>query len=168
MGSATTKHDIIKRVATETEQPRSVVRQITQALLDGIIDELANGKRLEFRDFGVFEVVTRKPRVARNPRTGDPIHVPAKTVVHFKQGRVMKSRVAEYGERLGTLKGAATPAGPAVHDAGGRAPDKEPSGRADEAGGKTPDEKPSGGAGFITNPRNTQGGAREPSPPTAS
>ena len=63
-------------------------------------DELAHGKRLEFRDFGVFEVVTRKPRVARNPRTGESIHVPAKTVVHFKQGRVMRERVAAYGETL--------------------------------------------------------------------
>ena len=100
MGTATTKHDIVKRIAAETKQPRNVVKQITQALLDDIIDELAHGRRLEFRDFGVFDVVTRKPRVARNPRTGEPIHVPAKTVVHFKQGRVMKARVAAYGEGL--------------------------------------------------------------------
>jgi integration host factor subunit beta len=98
MGSATTKQDLVKRVAAQTEQPRNVVRQIVQSLLDGIIDELAQGNRLEFRDFGVFEVVTRRPRVARNPRTGEAIHVPAKTVAHFKQGRVMRTRVAAYGE----------------------------------------------------------------------
>ena len=101
MASGTTKHDMVKRVAAETDNPRNVVRQIVQAFLDDIIDELAHGKRLEFRDFGVFDVVTRKPRVARNPRTGDPIHVPAKTIAHFKQGRAMRTRVAEYGETLG-------------------------------------------------------------------
>ena len=64
MGSATTKHDMVKRVAAETDKPRNVVRQIVQTFLDGIVDELAHGRRLEFRDFGVFDVVTRKPRTA--------------------------------------------------------------------------------------------------------
>ena len=112
MASATTKQDMIKRVAAETELPRNEVRQIAQAFLDAIIDELAHGKRLEFREFGVFEVVTRKPRVARNPRTGEAIHVPAKTVVHFKQGRVMRKRVAAYGETLLQQKEAEASGGP--------------------------------------------------------
>ena len=130
MGSATTKHDLVKRVAAETEHPRNVVKQITQSLLDDIIDELAHGKRLEFRDFGVFEVVTRRPRVARNPRTGEAIHVPAKTVVHFKQGRIMRTRVAAYGEaQEGT--GASAEQAP-------RRPDNvvDPTGRDDESEGR--------------------------------
>ena len=121
MASATTKHDLIKRVAAETQQPRNVVRQVAQALLDDIIDELAHGNRLEFRDFGVFEVVTRRPRVARNPRTGEAIHVPAKTVVHFKQGRVMKDRVAAFGEMQQRASGPAGSGGekPAGQSAAG-------------------------------------------------
>jgi nucleoid DNA-binding protein len=75
------------------------VREVCQRLLDEIVEELAAGHRLEFRDFGVFEVVRRKPRIARNPRTGQTIQVPAKTVVHFKQGRVMKERVASLAAR---------------------------------------------------------------------
>lgn len=94
MASATTKRDLIKRVAAETSTPRPLTRQIVQQFLDDIVDELASGHRLEFRDFGVFEVKRRKPRVARNPRTGAPIQIPAKTVVHFKQGRLMRERVA--------------------------------------------------------------------------
>ena len=99
MGSATTKRDMVKRIAGETDVPRPLVRRIVQQFLDDVVDELAGGRRLEFRDFGVFETVLRRPRVARNPRTGLTIQVPAKTVVHFKQGRLMKERVAALHER---------------------------------------------------------------------
>jgi len=99
--AATTKRDLVKRISAETNTPRPVVRQIVQQMLDDIVDELAHGRRLEFRDFGVFEIVERKPRVARNPRTGLTVHVPAKMVAHFKQGRVMKERVAALGEKKG-------------------------------------------------------------------
>ena len=97
MGRGTTKRDIVNRIAAETNTPRPLVRQVVQQFLDDIVDELAHGRRLEFRDFGVFETVRRKPRVARNPRSGLAIQVPAKTVVHFKQGRVMRERVAALG-----------------------------------------------------------------------
>ena len=95
MGGAVTKRDLVRRIASETKASTEVVRQVVQHFLDDLIDELAAGRRLEFRDFGVFEVVRRKPRIARNPRTGEAIEVPAKTVVHFKQGRIMRERVAE-------------------------------------------------------------------------
>jgi integration host factor subunit beta len=98
--AATTKRDLVKRISAETNTPRPVVRQIVQQMLDDIVDELAHGHRLEFRDFGVFETVKRKKRVARNPRTGLAVQVPAKTVAHFKQGRIMKQRVAAWGEKL--------------------------------------------------------------------
>jgi nucleoid DNA-binding protein len=97
--AATTKRDLVKRISAETNTPRPVVRQIVQQMLDDIVDELAQGHRLEFRDFGVFETVKRKPRVARNPRTGLAVHVPAKVVAHFKQGRIMRQRVAALGEK---------------------------------------------------------------------
>ncbi len=94
MGSAVTKRDMVKRIAGETAVSRPLVQKILQQFLDDVVDELASGRRLEFRAVGVFEPVLRKPRVARNPRTGLTIQVPAKTVVHFKQGRLMKERVA--------------------------------------------------------------------------
>ncbi len=120
MGRGTTKRDIVKRIAAETNTPRPVVRQIVQQFLDDIIDELGHGRRLEFRDFGVFETVERKPRVARNPRTGLAIQVPAKTVVHFKQGRVMRERVAALGP------GALAPGGSPAATAAGPAPESGP------------------------------------------
>ena len=63
-------------------------------LFDEIVKEVCSGNRLEFRDFGVFEVVVRKPRTGRNPRTGQKVAVPPKTVVTFKMGKVMKEKVA--------------------------------------------------------------------------
>ncbi len=100
MAPATTKRDLIKRPSAETSTPRQLTRQIVQQFLNDIVGELASGHRLKFRDFGVFEITRRKPRVARNPRTGASIHIPAKTVAHFKQGRLMRERVAalEHGE----------------------------------------------------------------------
>jgi Bacterial nucleoid DNA-binding protein len=60
---------------------------------DGIIEVLATEGRLELRNFGVYEVKTRKPRKARNPRTGQEVMVPARKSVTFKGGKFMTDRV---------------------------------------------------------------------------
>jgi integration host factor subunit beta len=88
-----TKRDIAERVARKTGQAQSHVKQALQLFLDGIVDALAQGNRLEFRDFGVFEVVDRKARTGRNPRTGERVPVPAKKVVNFRMGKSMKERI---------------------------------------------------------------------------
>jgi integration host factor subunit beta len=61
--------------------------------LDRIVQELSQGNRIELRDFGVFEVKQRAARKARNPRTGEEAYVPAKSVVVFKVGKLMKEEV---------------------------------------------------------------------------
>ena len=66
---------------------------IVQGVFDGIVATLAGQGRIELRNFGVFEVKRRKPRKARNPRTGKAVEVPAKRVVAFKPGREMEQRV---------------------------------------------------------------------------
>jgi nucleoid DNA-binding protein len=131
MASATTKRDLVKRIASETGVPRATVREVCQRFLDEIVEELSAGHRLEFRDFGVFEVVKRKSRVARNPRTGQTIQVPAKTVVHFKQGRVMKERVA--GLAAGGAPGRSEAGPSALSASGGRAAAAGPGGGPDIA-----------------------------------
>ena len=94
MGTTITKREIAERVAKRTGQPQLAVKLIIQAFFDEVIQEVVNGNRLEFRDFGVFEVISRKPRTGRNPRTGDRVAVPAKRVVTFKMGKYMKEKVA--------------------------------------------------------------------------
>ncbi len=92
MGTVT-KKELAYRISEKTGLKKVVIKRIIQNFIDEIIDELAKGNRLEFREFGVFEIKTRAARKARNPRTGVRVDVPAKSVVHFKAGRLMKERV---------------------------------------------------------------------------
>jgi len=91
--STITKKDLIDRIADGTKYKRNDVRSIVQAFLDGVITELGSGNRLEFRDFGVFELRERAPRMAQNPRTLERVPVPARRTVKFKVGRLMKQAV---------------------------------------------------------------------------
>ena len=88
-----TKQELVNRIA-QIHQTRSVItKKVVQAFLDEIVNELAKGNRLEFRDFGVFETKTRAAREAQNPKTLERVHVPAKRSVKFKMGRMMKQRL---------------------------------------------------------------------------
>lgn len=111
-----TKRELVNRIADETGQTKVVVRDVLQRFLDSVVDELVDGNRLEFRDFGVFEVRERPARVAQNPRTLEKVPVPAKHVVRFKAGRVMRERVCE---EIGT-GGDGTPGGSNGHGAGSK------------------------------------------------
>ena len=62
-------------------------------LLDAISGTLAKGNRVEIRGFGSFALNTRPARVGRNPKTGEKVEVPAKTVPHFKAGKELRDRV---------------------------------------------------------------------------
>ena len=88
-----TKKELIDRIAEQTSSKRVLVKRIIQSFLDEIVAELADGNRLEFRDFGVFESKVRAARTAQNPKTLQRVHVPAKRTVKFKIGRVMKERL---------------------------------------------------------------------------
>ncbi|MBL8898062.1 MAG: integration host factor subunit beta [Planctomycetes bacterium] len=89
-----TKKDLVNRISAETSQTKVVVKDILQRFLEHIIDELGRGNRLEFREFGVFELKERAARQAQNPRTMEKVSVPAKRVVKFKVGRLMRERVS--------------------------------------------------------------------------
>ena len=88
-----TKKELIDRIAEQTQAKRMVVKPIIQSFLDEIVSELGKNNRLEFRDFGVFETRTRQARKAQNPKTLEPIQVPAKRTVKFKMGRLMKQKL---------------------------------------------------------------------------
>jgi len=92
MGTVT-KKELVARISVQTGQTKVITKDILQKFLDEIITELAKGNRLEFREFGVFEIKERPARRAQNPRTLEKVDVPAKKVVKFKVGRLMKERV---------------------------------------------------------------------------
>jgi len=85
-----TKKELVDRIADATNLKRIIVKKIVQTFLEHIIVELGRGNRLEFRDFGVFEVKHRSARTAQNPKTLAPVQVPPKRTVKFKVGRLMK------------------------------------------------------------------------------
>jgi integration host factor subunit beta len=85
-----TKKDLVNRIAARTKQTKIVTKDIIQTFLDEIVRELGMGNRLEFREFGVFEIKERAARKAQNPRTLRKVDEPAKRVVKFKVGRAMK------------------------------------------------------------------------------
>jgi len=91
--STITKKELIDRIAHRTQAKRSLVKATVQSFLNEIIAELAKGNRLEFRDFGVFEPREHAPRTAHNPKTLEQVRVPAKRVVKFKMGRLMKQKM---------------------------------------------------------------------------
>jgi len=96
-----TKKELVHRIAEQTGVTKVVAKDVIQAFLNSIIDELAEGNRLEFREFGVFESRERAARLAQNPRTLEKVPVPAKRIVKFKVGRLMRKKVS--GEDVGAL-----------------------------------------------------------------
>ena len=91
--STITKKELVDRITDTTQAKQSLVKATVQSFLDEIIAELVKGNRLEFRDFGVFEPREHAPKTAQNPKTLERILVPAKQVVKFKAGRLMKQRL---------------------------------------------------------------------------
>lgn len=96
-----TKKELVHRIAEQTGVTKVVAKDVIQSFLNAIIDELADGNRLEFREFGVFESRERAARLAQNPRTLEKVPVPAKRIVKFKVGRLMRKKVS--GEDVGDL-----------------------------------------------------------------
>jgi len=92
-----TKKELIDRIAESAGCKRVDVKRVVQTFLDQMISELGRGNRLEFRDFGVFEIKERAPRVAQNPKTLERVDVPAKRTVKFKVGRLLKDQLDTAG-----------------------------------------------------------------------
>ena len=98
-----TKKEIVRDICDRANKEKLMkgsltqlaTKEIVQWTFEAIIDTLVREGRIELRNFGVFEVKQRKPRKARNPRTGDRVDVAAKNVVTFQPGKTMEKRVRE-------------------------------------------------------------------------
>lgn len=89
-----TKKNLINGISQEKGIHPNDVRSVIQSFLDKMTDCLSDGDRLEFRDFGVFEVVERKQKIGRNPKNaGVPIIIPARKAVKFTPGKKMKRQI---------------------------------------------------------------------------
>lgn len=89
-----TKKKLIQVISQKRGMHPNDVRNVIQAFLDAMTDFLGEGDRLEFRDFGVFEVVIRKQKIGRNPKNADvPIVIPERRAVKFTPGKKMKQLI---------------------------------------------------------------------------
>jgi nucleoid DNA-binding protein len=89
-----TKRDLVVRISSETGLAQQDVFSVVQKTLDYISEALAKGDKVELRNFGVFEVKIRKPRVGRNPNKPDVnVHIPARAAVKFRAGKEMRAEV---------------------------------------------------------------------------
>lgn len=89
-----TKKKLINSISQEKGMHPNDVRHVIQSFLDKMTDSLAQGDRLEFRDFGVFEVVVRKQKIGRNPKNAAvPILIPARNAVKFTPGKKMRKLI---------------------------------------------------------------------------
>ncbi len=93
MGTTLTKNDIVRTLAEKHEEEIAQTRRIVQGTLDMIVEALLKGDKVELRNFGVFEVIDRKGRVARNPRSRQEVFIPERKVVKFKPGKVMEDQI---------------------------------------------------------------------------
>jgi len=89
-----TKKKLIQSISQSRGLHPNDVRNVIQAFLDAMTDTLTQGDRLEFRDFGVFEVVERKKKIGRNPKNASvPIIIPARKAVKFTPGKKMRKLI---------------------------------------------------------------------------
>jgi integration host factor subunit beta len=111
-----TKKEIVKAIADDIGLTQLKTKEIVQKTFDAIVDTLVTDKRIELRNFGVFEVKKRAARKARNPRTGERVDVDEKYVVTFKPGKEMEERVKLMSEEASRLKQATSQPAEPVND----------------------------------------------------
>ena len=91
-----TKREIVLEIYRKSGFPQKQIVDTVQQTLDIVQNALAQGRNVELRNFGVFEVKTRKARVGRNPNAPDvDVPIPARAVVKFKPGKEMRTAVAK-------------------------------------------------------------------------
>jgi len=94
-----TKRELVVSVAERLGYTQNEVSEVVQKTLDTITECLADGQRLEIRNFGVFEVKKRDARIGRNPRTGQEVSIAEKCVATFKPGKALKEYVEGKGPK---------------------------------------------------------------------
>ncbi|MEM6329400.1 MAG: HU family DNA-binding protein [Planctomycetota bacterium] len=151
-----TKKEIVKTISEEIGLTQLKTKEIVQKTFDAIVETLVEDRRIELRNFGVFEVKKRAARKARNPRTGEKVSVPEKFVVTFKPGKEMEERVREL-ERRAAAEAAAREAAAGL----------SPHGPGPSPNGSPPPNAAAANTAGASNPTTEHGVSNyQPNPPT--
>ena len=98
-----TRSDLVTRLAERFSQlTQRDTEFAVKTILDAMSNALAQGNRIEIRGFGSFSINRRPPRMGRNPRSGESVHIPEKRVPHFKPGKALREAVDKRTAELET------------------------------------------------------------------
>ena len=103
-----TKAELVEDVARAAELTKKDAERLVEIVFESIIETLNQGEKIELRGFGSFRVRERVARRGRNPKTGDPVSIPAKRVPYFKPGKELKELIND--DNSGSPQSAANPA----------------------------------------------------------
>ena len=95
-----TKAELVEKVASTIKLSQKETEVIVGIILQSITASLSAGDKVELRGFGSFRIRERKPRIGRNPKSGELVEVPAKKVPFFKAGKELRERVDEHEKNL--------------------------------------------------------------------
>ena len=129
-----TKAELVEDVARAAELTKKDAERLVEIVFESIIDTLNQGEKIELRGFGSFRVRERGARRGRNPKTGDPVDIPAKRVPYFKPGKELKELINEDENGAGGAVEAA-PADPPDPDVRAEVPSEPAATDGDETGG---------------------------------
>lgn len=93
-----TKADIVENIAEKTGLTKTDTSLVVEGIIETLKEAMVSGDSVEIRGFGTFKIKKRAARRARNPRTGEPVDIPAKYVPAFKPSRELKDAVEEENE----------------------------------------------------------------------
>ena len=130
-----TKAELVEDVARAAELTKKDAERLVEIVFESIIDTLNQGEKIELRGFGSFRVRERGARRGRNPKTGDPVDIPAKRVPYFKPGKELKELINEEDGAAGAETPAAAAQPSAEVGAGGESGAAE---GGEAGGGQTP------------------------------
>jgi integration host factor subunit beta len=114
-----TKAELVEEVARAAELNKRDAEVIVETVFGSIIGALHKGEKVELRGFGSFRTRERGPRRGRNPKTGEPVDVPAKRVPYFKPGKELKEYFTESPAAAEGSAAAAAPAEPSAGESAG-------------------------------------------------
>lgn len=86
---------VIDLVAQEFNLTKKLAKEVIEVVFEGITDAISNGERLRIDGVGTFNIIDKPARMARNPKTGEPVRVPAKKVVKFSPAKTLKESMTK-------------------------------------------------------------------------
>jgi integration host factor subunit beta len=135
-----TKAELVEEVARAAELNKRDAEVIVETVFGSIVGALHKGEKVELRGFGSFRTRERGPRRGRNPKTGEPVDVPAKRVPYFKPGKELKEYFTESPAAVGAAAADPEPAAAAGESA------SSPTGHEDDGSAAPSTPEGSGGS----------------------